>query len=160
MEGMGLRVALHERDALRGYRTAGMDKKNPHERHPETARDDGQHQYIHIARSQLPVRPVQGQQRGAGQVQHPHDQSRGDVSFTSSWRMSMISTNRARNRSSCSGPFGFAFTAHPEIARFRLESYETLQKMANENDQFTHKISALRIVQGELRSILNGLATP
>jgi hypothetical protein len=64
--------------------------------------------------------------------------------------MSMISTSRARNRSSCSGPFGFAFIAYPEIARFLLESYKTLQSKATENAYFRHKISMLRVVQGEL----------
>jgi len=65
--------------------------------------------------------------------------------------MSMISTSRARNKSSCSGPFGFAFIAHPEIARFRLKSYKTLQSKATESAHFTHKINVLGFVQGELR---------
>ena len=56
-----------------------MVQKSPHERHSEAARDDGQDQDVHIARSQLPIRSVQRQQPGAVQVQHLHDQSRGDV---------------------------------------------------------------------------------
>ncbi len=48
-------------------------------------------------------------------------------SFTSSWRMSIISTSRARSRSSCSGGGFLGFISWLKIAGFLLQLYQMLR---------------------------------
>ena len=96
-----------------------MVQKSPHERHSEAARDDGQDQDVHIARSQLPIRSVQRQQPGAVQVQHLHDQSRGDVAVqVHKLRISRnLGSDFTRSRARVSRHRGQPFHDHGQAGR-------------------------------------------
>lgn len=57
--------------------------------------------------------------------------------------MSTIAPNHTRNRSGCSDRFDFAFIAHLEMARFRLEARATLHSKATQNAFLLPDISFL-----------------
>ncbi|MBY6059818.1 hypothetical protein, partial [Leisingera daeponensis] len=64
--------------------------------------------------------------------------------------MSIISTRRARQRSSCSGVGFRGFILRLEIAGFLPSQYKTLHARPNKIRIFSSKISQIKIVQGEL----------
>ena len=54
-------IALDQRDADLGRAVAAARQQGPDQRHPEVARDEGEHQIVHLPRPDRPLRPVEHQ---------------------------------------------------------------------------------------------------
>ncbi|MCC5972960.1 MAG: hypothetical protein JJT81_02800 [Rubellimicrobium sp.] len=74
--------------------------------------------------------------------------------------MSIISTSRARSRSSCSGGGFLGFMARLEIAGFRLQLYQRLHPEPKENAALCSENSGMGAVQDEPRTVEPSKWTP
>ncbi|MBW8907886.1 MAG: hypothetical protein JF620_02425 [Mesorhizobium sp.] len=74
--GKQAEITAHQRDAVAGVGVALMRQQGEQQRHPEATGDDGQHQDVDVARSELPVGAIERQIFGPLQVEHMHHEPR------------------------------------------------------------------------------------
>ena len=72
-------IASHQGNSLVCVAGASLVQNRPHQRHPMTPGDDGQHQDVHVLAADLPIGPVQTQMPRRGQARQFDDKSGGPV---------------------------------------------------------------------------------
>ena len=73
-------IAPHQGNPIIRVAGASLVQNRPHQRHPMTPRDDGQHEDVHVLATDLPIGPVQTQMPRRGQAQQFDYKSGGPVS--------------------------------------------------------------------------------